>query len=322
MSKLNNNADLANVGEIILQDTELQRLARPISRVDTRLIRTAEEIRQNAADEISYQHTVLCQTGFPYRETSLRRWERRNGRVFLEIEAGRALDPDTERYVDLPLPFGSKARLILIYLCSTAVRLQSQTIDVDRTMTSFITQLQGREPNGPEIRKFKQQIAAIAGASIRMATVIEGRSLQVNSQFVSKFDILLKKDDYSQRVLWPETVELTTDFFNTLRDHAVPLDQRAVGALAHSAMALDVYAWLAQRLCRIPGRSDALVPWFSLHEQFGSGYKHIRQFRKVFLETIKDVLTQYPAANVFPTAEGLILKRSSPPIASTKLLNP
>jgi len=141
MSKRNNNADLANVSEIILQDTELQRLARPLSRVDTRLIRTAEEIRQNAAAEISYQHTVLCQTGFPYRETSLRRWERRNGRVFLEIEAGRALDPDTERYVDLPLPFGSKARLILIYLCSTAVRLQSQTIDVDRTMTSFITQL-------------------------------------------------------------------------------------------------------------------------------------------------------------------------------------
>ena len=59
-------------------------------------------------------------------------------------------------------------------------------------MTAFITQLQGREPNGPEIRRFKQQIAAIAGASIRMATVIEGRSLQVNSQLVSKFDILLK----------------------------------------------------------------------------------------------------------------------------------
>lgn len=321
-SKCEEISDFANVGESILQIPALQKVAKPLSRVDARLVQTAEEIRQNAADEISYQHTVLCQTGLPYRETNLRRWERRNGRLFLEIEAGRALDPDTERYVDLPLPFGSKARLILIYLCSTAVRLQSQTIDVDRTMTSFITQLQGREPNGPEIRKFKQQIAAIAGANIRMATLIEGRSLQVNNQIVSKFDILLKKDDYSQRVLWPETVELTTDFFNTLKAHAVPLDQRAVGALAHSAMALDVYAWLAQRLCRIPGRADALVPWFSLHEQFGWGYKHIRQFRKVYLETLKSVLTQYPAADVSVSSEGLILKRSAPPITSTKLLNP
>lgn len=322
MNTRDDNAEFAALGDLIRQDSVLRKVARPLSRVETRLAQTAEEIRQNVSDEISYQHTVLCQTGFPYRETNLRRWERRNGRVFLEIEAGRALDPETEKYVDLPLPFGSKARLILIYLCSTAVRSQSQVIDVDRTMTAFITQLQGREPNGPEIRKFKQQIAAIAGASIRMATVIEGRSLQVNSQLVSKFDILLKKDDYSQRVLWPETVELTTDFFNTLKDHAVPLDQRAVAALAHSAMALDIYAWLAQSLCRIPSKSDALVPWFSLHEQFGSGYKQIRQFRKVFLDTLKDVLSQYPAAHASPTGEGLVLKRSSPPIASSKLLNP
>jgi len=62
-----------------------------------------------------------------------------------------------------------------------------------------------------------------------MATVVEGRSLQVNSQLVSKFDILLKKDNYSQRVLWPETVELTTDFFNTLRDHAGPAGPAALG---------------------------------------------------------------------------------------------
>ena len=65
-------------------------------------------------------------------------------------------------------------------------------------------------------------------------------------------------------------------------------------------MALDIYAWLAQRLCRIPSKSDALVPWFSLHEQFGSGYKQIRQFRKVFLDTLKDVLSQYPAAHASP----------------------
>ena len=111
-------------------------------------------------------------------------------------------------------------------------------------------------------------------------------------------------------------MELTTDFFNTLKNHAVPLDQRAVASLAHSAMALDIYAWLAQRLCRIPGKSDNLVPWVSLHEQFGSGYKLVRQFRKVFMETLRDVLTQYPAAQVEVTSEGLILKRSAPPVTS------
>ncbi len=291
------------------------------SSTQLRLIESGADIRRNLAEEISFQHTVLCQTGLPYRSTEDRRWEQRNGRVFLEIEAGRVLDPKTEKYIDMPLPFGPKARLILIYLCSAAIQGQSPVIDVEASMTKFLSKLQGRDPNGPEIRKFKQQIASLASATIRMATVIEGRSLQVNNQVVHKFDLTLKKNDETQRVLWPETVELTMDFFNTLKDHAVPLDPRAVAALAHSAMALDVYAWLAQRLWRIGPKSDAMVPWISLHQQFGQGYKQIRQLRAVFLDTLRDVLTQYPGAQVVPTQEGVILKKSPPPVTSTKLLS-
>ena len=320
MSKQNDREEggLVPIGNVILSNPSLK----PPTPVEMRLIESSADIKRNFAEEISFQHTVLCQTGLPYRATDERRWERRNGRVFLEIEAGRVLDPKTEKYIDMPLPFGPKARLILIYLCTAAIQAQSPVIDVEASMTKFLSKLQGRDPNGPEIRKFKQQIASLASATIRMATVIEGRSLQVNNQVVHKFDLTLKKNDESQRVLWPETVELTMDFFNTLKDHAVPLDHRAVAALAHSAMALDLYAWLAQRLWRIGAKSDALVPWVSLHQQFGQGYKHIRQLRAAFLDTMKDVLTQYPAAQVIPTAEGLVLKKSPPPIASTKLLNP
>src|SRR4051812_43702144 len=43
-------------------------------------------------------------------------------------------------------------------------------------------------------------------------------------------------------------VRLDADYFDSLTKHAVPLDSRAVAALAHSALDLDVYTWLAQRL--------------------------------------------------------------------------
>jgi hypothetical protein len=33
-------------------------------------------------------------------------------------------------------------------------------------------------------------------------------------------------------------------YFESLTKHAVPLDERAIAALANSPMALDVYAWL------------------------------------------------------------------------------
>ena len=65
-------------------------------------------------------------------------------------------------------------------------------------------------------------------------------------------------------------------------------------------MALDIYAWLAQRLCRVHPHSDAPVPWISLHQQFGHGYtKRIRKFREVFLLTLnKTVLPEYPQARL------------------------
>ena len=47
-------------------------------------------------------------------------WERKNGFLSLSIEAGRALHPETQKWVNLPLPFGPKARLIQIHLDTQA----------------------------------------------------------------------------------------------------------------------------------------------------------------------------------------------------------
>ena len=98
------------------------------------------------------------------------------------------------------------------------------------------------------------------------------------TQIVSGFDLWFPKDD-RQRVLWPSTVSLSHDYFESLQRHAVPLDERALAALSHSAMALDLYAWLAQRLHRIPKPHRQLVPWVALKDQFGQGYGAMCKFR-------------------------------------------
>jgi len=308
--------ELTLVGELIRKDSRLK----PPTAVQMRLIESSADIRQNAPEDISYQHTVLCQTGLPYRDTDARVWERRNGRVILNVEAGRAYNAEQEKFIDVPLPFGPKARLILIHLNSEAIKNRSPLIEVEDSMTAFVRMLQdGRDPTGPEIKKFKNQLSALSVATIRLAMTTEKteegmRARQINTQIVRNFDLWFPKNP-NQRVLWPTTVELSREYFDTLINHAVPLDQRAVAALSHSAMALDIYAWLAQRLCRIHPQSDALVPWVSLHQQFGLGYTtRIRRFRQVFLKTLNAVLQEYPAARLKPTQEGLVLKASAPPI--------
>jgi hypothetical protein len=44
-----------------------------------------------------------------------------------------------------------------------------------------------------------------------------------------------------------------------------------VDRLAHSALALDIYCWLAQRLHRIPADKPQLISWSALYDQFGQG---------------------------------------------------
>ena len=66
-----------------------------ISPIKRRLVDAYATMLADPAEDIGYQHTLLCQTSLPYRQppTEIRRWERRNGRAILEIEAGRAYNP-------------------------------------------------------------------------------------------------------------------------------------------------------------------------------------------------------------------------------------
>jgi hypothetical protein len=98
-------------------------------------------------------------------------------------------------------------------------------------------------------------------------------------------------------------------------EHAVPLAEASVARLAHSAMALDLYTWLAQRLHRIGKGKPALVPWTALHDQFGQGYERIRDFRRVFTRTLKLVQERaYRQAKFDLNGRGIHLHHSHPPV--------
>jgi hypothetical protein len=160
---------------------------------------------------------------------------------------------------------------------------------------------------------FKAQLSALAAARITMALDRPDKPVQVQTQIVGAFDLWFTKNA-SQRVLWPGTVALSLDYYETLRRHAVPLDERAVAALAKSATALDVYCWLAQRLHRIAPGAPHFVPWTALYEQFGEGYSQIRQFRAFFLRQLCQVNAAYPAARFNTDTGGMRLWHSPPPM--------
>ena len=295
-------------------DVELTELT-PVQR---RRLQSSIAIYESPAQRIAYQHTVLCQTCLPYRNPGdhLRVWERQQGAVVLKVIAGEARNPRARSFVEVGLPFGSRPRLILAHLNREALLNGSPRIEVEHSLTAFIRRIQSTDPNGREIRRFKEQLSRLAAANVRLAVDLSrDHAWQVDTKIVDVMELWMTKDE-RQRVLWPAVVELSPRYFDSLTRHAVPLDERAIGALANSPLALDVYCWLAQRLHRVPKGRPQRICWGALYEQFGLGFTRQRDFRAAFLKVLKQVCAQYRAARLEAVSIGLALHNSPPPVTA------
>jgi hypothetical protein len=286
-----------------------------VTAIQQRLLDLATDIATSPPDDLAFSHTILCQCALPASNPSpeVLVWERRQGRATLRVEAGSAIDPHTGRFVQLPLPYGPKARLLLMHLNGEAVRRQSPIIPVEDSMTAFFRRLMGRAQDGREMKRLKSQLSSLAAAQFRMGITSADSALQVNTQIIGAFNLWFEKDG-AQRVLWPSTLKLSLDYFESLTRFAVPLDERAIAALAHSALALDIYCWLAQRLHRIPEGKPQLVPWTSLYDQFGQSYARLRKFREFFTFMLPQIKAAYPDARFETDGQGMLLWQSAPPV--------
>lgn len=272
------------------------------------------EVAEATPETILYQHSILCQTGLPYRNPGddVRSWERVNGAVHLEVAAGKGLHPERGRLVEIGLPYGPKPRLILAHLNAEALRQRSPVVEVEASLTAFVKRLR-LDTGGRTIGTIKDQLTRLAASHVTLGVMAGGEAITVNSQIVTAFNLWFPKDD-RQRVLWPSMLRLSHEYFESLAKHAVPLHDRALMALSGSAMALDVYAWLAQRLHRIEWGQRVFVSWPALQAQFGWHYDRVRKFREVFTQTLRLVHGQYRAADVELDARGMTLRHSPPPV--------
>ena len=220
--------------------------------------------------------------------------------------------------VDQPLPYGTTPRLVMVHVSSEAIRTRSRSIEVGDSMRQFLTSL-GMQPSGGErggYTVFKRQMEALAACRLTLGMHKEGRVVTVDAKPIKRFEAWLQRDG-TQRTMWPGVLELTKDFYDTLAEHAVPLDYRALSALKHSSLALDVYTWLAHRLCRVARAEGVKLSWENLRDQFGQEYATGKDFKKEFRGVLRQVLMVYPDARIAETPGGLALFPSRPPLTHT-----
>lgn len=285
--------------------------------IQNRVITTAVDIRFNLAEieNAMFQHSVLCQAFLPYRNPGdkVTVWEREEGNASLYIQCLQKKHPETGDFITLGLPYGTRARLILAYLNSRAIITQNRVVDVAETMTSFIKQM-GIATTGRNIRDVKNQLARIASSVLSVSYRVpeENRTINADFKLIKAYDLWFPKDE-RQRVLWSSEIELSPDYFESLMQHAIPLDERALAALSNNAMALDIYAWLAQRLHRVKGVQ--FITWAALKGQFGEGFGRMADFKRKFRSNLRVVRLVYSEAKIVEIDnEGFELLNSPSPI--------
>jgi hypothetical protein len=280
---------------------------------------SAEIMGESEPQDLRFLHTILAQCSLPYREPpdQARDYIRENGKASLIISAGYLMDQVTRKPVLQGIPYGSKPRLLMIHLCTEAVRNQTTVIPIAESMSAFMRDLGLAVSGGKKgsIGLFKDQLNRLAASRIQMIFNQDELSTLINpAPMIHRFDVWFPGDP-RQKVLWPSEVVLSEEFFNSLKGHALPLDPRALRTLQRSARAIDCYTWLSHRLPRVSKNVGDFISWKALMQQFGGEITDDRDFRRRMLGVMKDVLAVYPKGRVIQEDGGMRLYNSPPPIS-------
>jgi hypothetical protein len=290
-----------------------------IARHDDR--RLVEIVAAYGADEDvgipNFLYSGWCMTALPHsRIPNDQAWRLESGNIILMVEPGRRAKPGlADEFVGVP--YGPTARLILIYLQSEALRTGSRSIELGRSMNEWFSRMD-KKAGGNTYRLVRQQAERIATCRFSFHSERDGVRAIRNQSIIDEGLLFLdgRANDDRQQSLFREGVVLSESFFKALKEHAVPLEERAIRHISHSSMAIDTYCWLAYRLHIL--KKPTPISWSALHSQFGRGYEQLAAFKREFLgKILPAALAVYPEAadrGVEVTENGLILKPARPPI--------
>lgn len=285
-------------------------------RRDSKLIEAGTSIATEppSGEDMAFTHAVLCQVGLPRSKVAGERFMRQSGAAWVNVQAG-FLDEGSGPVLQ-PVPYGVMPRLALAWVSTYAKRHKTREVPIGDSASAFL-RLLGKPTAGGKRGAFstlRTQMHALAACRLQLGYM--GRTY--NDLPVERFDAwIVDKDKGShQKALWPGVMLLSESYYAELLANGVPLDNRALLALGESALALDVYCWLAHRLHRIQGRS-AILRWNSLRDQFAQEYQGKdpgKDFKRRFLPALQAALAVYPQAKVKRVKTGVMLLPSPPPI--------
>jgi hypothetical protein len=259
--------------------------AMAMTKAERHAVEAAAAILAEEESRLGITHAGFAMTSLPHKRIEEALWRREGHRTTLLVESGRHRNGNL-----MGVPYGSIARLILLYLQTEAVRTGGKTYQL-----------------------VTEQARRISGCRLTFFTNREnGAESRHNGAFVQDAISLSGVMDDEQPTLWQDRVRLDEGFWRSLRDHPVPVREEAIKAIGTRSLAIDIYIWLAYRLHALP--KITAVSWIAIHAQFGAGFRLVRQIKPTFMDALSVALAVYPEARVDVEKEGVVLHPSAPAV--------
>lgn len=258
-----------------------------------------------------YLYSGWCQAALPHKRLPDEEgWQVRSGPITLIVEPGMRPGPG-HKPIPVGVPYGSRARLILIYLQSEAIRTKSREIELGSSLRNWLGKMD-IAIGGKSVGAVREQADRITRCNMTFQ-IAYGKGVGMIKQSIVEDAMFLENEECSG-ALFVNKARLSEKFFAQLQQHPVPLEEAAIRCLSNNSMGLDLYAWLVYRLHSLSG--PTLVPWPSLMAQFGGGFTQVKHFKPKFLSNLHLALAAYPEAKVVVDDQtNVTLHPSKPPVA-------
>ena len=261
-----------------------------------------------AEPELGFMMRLLALCTLPRTNPGARtQYVRHNGPLLLSM---------TATGTPAKLPFGNIPRLLLAWVCTEAVRTQSRTLKLGRSLAEFMRKLDITSDSGGvrgNRTRVRNQMQRLFAASV---TVIERRDS--NERSMSSY--IADRRDYwwdpqgDQPMLWESTIRLGEDFYNEIVNCPVPLDMHILRSMKRNALGLDLYMWLNYKMFVLP--EPMRLTWRRLYQQFGptdkADKKTIDNFRTQVLRELAKLKDAWPQLD-YRTPPGCLELHPTPP---------
>ena len=228
-------------------------------------------------------------------------FSRQDGNLTLSIRGGY----DHIAKCPIGIPYGPIAKLLMIWICSEAVKRDDPRVDLVKTLGTFLKALGLNRSTGrgkrSDAKRVKEQLHRLLNCQITFVysenSADRRGSLTVDMNVAPIRSLWWDAKKPDDEMLFESYIVLGREFFEAIRTNYVPVDLTIAGRLKRSPLALDLFIWMTYRLYRMDYQETINVSWRDIKAQFGANYKTEKNLRAAVRDAVANICEEWKPAS-------------------------